>query len=364
MSYLDPIWTGNTIFEEPICFSTNADKQPIGGMLLYSPTEILRITSFDRKITYIEGIDYLLCGNTIIRLEGSSIPYLSRSIYCKPFVGIPETAWVRLPGGKEYMEVVSNVHEYQVLVTYRHSEKWKMAFPMNESHRLEHVFSRLSSQENFNLVFYGDSITAGWEASGANEQAVDMVTLEDYHVHIQHPPFMPTWAELVTAALKKAYPSCNIHKYNRAAGGSTTGWGETNADILVNPYHPDLIILAFGMNSMQDSPEQYNQQISSIINTIRSRNPECGFILVSPMIPNPEIAGFQNNKLRAHEQELFRISNELPNVAVAPVHSLFLDLQRIGKNYLELTGNIINHPNDFSVRIYAQTILSALGLDK
>ena len=118
------------------------------------------------------------------------------------------------------------------------------------------------------------------------------------------------------------------------------------------------------MNSMQDSPEQYNHQISGIINTIRSRNPECGFILVSPMIPNPEIAGFQNNKLRAHEQELFRISNELPNVAVAPVHSLFLDLQRIGKNYLELTGNIINHPNDFSVRIYAQTILSTLGLDK
>ena len=28
---------------------------------------------------------------------------------------------------------------------------------------------------------------------------------------------------------------------------------------------------------------------------------------------------------------------------------------------LELTGNCINHPNDFSIRIYAQTILSILG---
>lgn len=360
MGYLDKIWQGNVIFEEPICFSTDANGNPIGGTLLYPPKSIQRVTSYDGRTHYVAGKDYVLEGQSLHRLPGSRIPFLDRDIYCKPYTGVQETDWVRLPGGKEYMDVVDQVHQYQVLVTYEHDAIWQGEAPHSDPRRLSAVRNKLESGEKINLVFYGDSITAGWEASGANEDAVDMVTLKPYPVSIQHPPYLPAWAELVTNSLRKHYPTAHIQKYNRAAGGSTTQWGVLHAKELVCPCQPDLVILAFGMNSMQETAEIYQEKMASIIKTVRKSSPDCAFLLVSPMIPNPEIAGFQNNQLWNHEQALRDIYREDPNTDIAPVHSVFCQLQRMGKQYLELTGNCINHPNDFSVRIYAQTVLSVL----
>lgn len=363
MGYLDRIWQGNMIFEEPICFSTDANGNPIGGTLLYPPKSIQRVTSYDGRTHYVAGKDYVLEGQSLHRLPGSRIPFLARDIYCKPYTGVQETDWVRLPGGKEYMEVVDQVYRYQVLVTYEHDAVWQGEEPCANPLRLSKIRNKLESGENINLVFYGDSITAGWEASGAGENAIDMVTLKPYSVSIHHPPYLPAWAELVTDALRKQYPAAQIQKYNRAAGGSSTQWGVLHAEELVCPCEPDLVILAFGMNSMQEAPEVYQEKMASIMKTVRKSSPDCAFLLVSPMIPNPEIAGFQNNQLWNHEQALRDICREDPNTDIAPVHSIFRQLQCMGKQYLELTGNCINHPNDFSVRIYAQTVLSALLLE-
>lgn len=360
MGCLENIWQGSQVFEEPVCFSSDGNGMPIGGTLLYAPVRILRVTSWDRETVYEEGRDYLLEGRHIRRTADSRIPYLPREVYCKAYAGVRETDWVRLPGGREYMEVVDTVYRYQVLVSYVHSGSWQGEVPAGDPGKLSGFYGKLAHSPQVRLVFYGDSITAGWEASGANEDAIDMVTLEPYPVTIHHPPFLPAWAELVTDALRKKYPHTQIQKYNRAAGGSTTQWGVLHAGELVNPCKPDLVILGFGMNSMQESAQAYQEKITSILTTIRRENPECAFLLVSPMIPNPEIAGFQNNQLSSQEQALREICRNDPNVAIAPVHSVFCQLQRMGKHYLELTGNCINHPNDFSVRIYAQTVLSAL----
>ena len=79
------------------------------------------------------------------------------------------------------------------------------------------------------------------------------------------------------------------------------------------------------------------------------------------MIPNPEIRSFQHNQLPAQQDALYQIAAESEGICVAPAHSMFRELVAHKKHYLELTGNCINHPNDFSIRIYAQTILSILG---
>ena len=81
-------------------------------------------------------------------------------------------------------------------------------------------------------------------------------------------------------------------------------WGVENAKELVCPCNPDLVILGFGMNSMQEPAEIYKVAILSIIQTIRSEHPDCEFLLVSPMIPNPEIRGFQHNQLPAQQDRL------------------------------------------------------------
>ena len=138
-------------------------------------------------------------------------------------------------------------------------------------------------------------------------------------------------------------------------------WGLQHAEELVNPHKPDLLILGFGMNSMQEHADDYQDTIMSIIQIVRKKNPDCEFILVSPMIPNPDILSFQNNQLLDQQKALYKISDNIDGVCVAPVHSVFQALIAHGKNYLGLTGNCINHPNDFSVRIYAQTILEVLN---
>lgn len=45
-------------------------------------------------------------------------------MHCKPFTGVTETEWVRLPGGEAYMEIVSDIYRWQTLVTYTHRDSW------------------------------------------------------------------------------------------------------------------------------------------------------------------------------------------------------------------------------------------------
>lgn len=356
------IWEGDYIQHEPVCFAVDGKGTLVGGKLLRGSGEILDVSSWDGTIHYRQGEDYCVTPEGLELLDGSRIPVLPRSVYCKPFTGQPETAWVRLPGGNEYMEVVSDVYRYQVLVSYRCMQDWQGFRPAPQVDRLPGTMERLKQGRGLNLVFYGDSITAGWEASGADEHAIDMVDLGAYHVRIQHPPYQPVWAELVTQSLREHFPDCPIRKVNRAAGGSTTLWGLENAATLVDPCLPDLVVLAFGMNSMNDPPQLYREQIAGILEEIRRTHPDCEFLLVSPMMPNQEIAGFQNHRLAEHQQQLEALCAENKGVALAPVHSVFREMEGLGKHYLELTGNCINHPNDFSIRVYAQCILAALGL--
>lgn len=225
MGILQPIWDGTFVYREPVCFSADKDGRPTGGTLLYQPEEILSVTSFDGSVFYQPVRDYTANGRQLVRTEASRIPYLERSVYCKPFTGVPETAWVRLSGGKAYMEVVSDVYRWQTLVTYTHRDKWAGFQPKTCGESLPRSMEKLRAGGDFHLTLYGDSITAGWEASGCNERAIDMVTLGEYHVSLWHAPYQPAWAELVTNALQARYPQSNVIKTNRAAGGSTVQWG-------------------------------------------------------------------------------------------------------------------------------------------
>ena len=361
MSLHEKIWESEEIQDEIVCFSTDGEGAPIGGDLVYAPQRMRRLCSWDGKTDYEQDRDFTIAGRQILRTEGSRIPLLPRGAYCKPYLGQPEKAWLRLPGGKEYFEIFPEIYRWQCRVSYRPAERWDGFIPTDESRRLPRTMAMLSGGTDFHLVFYGDSITAGWEASGCNEYAVNLDCAE-FHLTLNRPPYQPAWAQAVTEALAKAYPHTRIHKFNRSAGAATTGWGAENAARLVGPCAPDLVVLAFGMNSLQDEPLRFQAEIKTILSRIRAEKPECEFLLVSPMTPSGEIAGLQNNQLARQEAALAALCAEEPGIALAPVNAVFREVGRRGKTHIDLTGNCINHPNDFAVRIYAQTVLSALGL--
>lgn len=361
MHWLDRIWEGNIVYEEPVCFAEEADGTITGGKLLYNDiTRIISVTSYDGA-AYEAGVDYVLEGSRIVRLPGSRIPVLPRSKYCVPYTGNPETIWRCLPGKAMYAEVVNNVYEYQPRVTYEHADAWNDVVPAAMGDKLPRTKARLAGGKPLKIVFYGDSITAGWEASGHDEMVINMQTLEEQHVTRSVPPYMPTWVELSTRALRSAYPAAEITKVNRGSGGATVGWGEKNAAQLVNPFCPDVMPLAFGMNGMRDDPAVYREKTENIIRTVRESNPDCEVVLLSPMTANREMLAFENHTVVQQEQMLREIAASLPGVAVAPVNEVFRVLEKRGKTYWELTGNCINHPNDFSIRVYAQTLLAAMG---
>ena len=53
--------------------------------------------------------------------------------------------------------------------------------------------------------------------------------------------------------------------------------------------------------------------------------------------------------------------NTLLNIAVAPVNSMCRQMLTMGKKTTDGLNNNLNHPNDFIVRLYAQTILAILS---
>ena len=127
---------------------------------------------------------------------------------------------------------------------------------------------------------------------------------------------------------------------------------------------PDLVLLAFGMNDGSGTgkgdgvrPEIFGRNIFSIMEQVREINPDTEFILVSTTLPNPETIFF--DRQAEYYAELERIANNTAGTAEANMTAVHAELLK-HKSFLDMTGNNINHPNDFLNRCYAQFVLGML----
>ena len=359
--WLAPIWKGGEVWEESVCFYEDADKAEQGGNLLYTPKKITKITNHDATVVYEEGKDYTVTERGIVRTADSRIPVLKREEYIKPYNDEPWAGWLCLAGKKEFTMILPFVFKYQSLVTYETAEEWTGLVPERMGERLAKTYEKLESGKQLHIVYYGDSITAGWEASGADEPAVDMGSLNPMKVQSDRYPNMPVWAEMVTRKLREAYPQAEITKDNLSAGGSTAKWGVDNVNTLFDRVEkPDLVFVGFGMNCMWDPTEQFMGYIEEIVTEIKKRNPECEFVFYPAMTANTEIPTYQNDGLLKYEKALTEYAKAHEGMAAAPVHSMFKDMENRGKKYFNYTGNCVNHPNDFAIRLYGQTIFEAI----
>ena len=96
-------------------------------------------------------------------------------------------------------------------------------------------------------------------------------------------------------------------------------------------------------------------QIQAMIAAVRAQRPACEFIVITPMLANP--ASIQHNLQAAYRPALLEL--EGPGVAIADLtywHAWLLT----HKAYEDMTGNNINHPNDYLARWYAQVLISLL----
>ena len=90
---------------------------------------------------------------------------------------------------------------------------------------------------------------------------------------------------------------------------------------------------------------------------MRESNPETEFILVAPMLANPEWQATPAEMFPKYRDALALLCGQ--GVALADVTALWTDVLK-RKHYHDLTGNGVNHTNDFGHRLYAQVILGLL----
>ncbi len=371
-SELAPLWQGQTVYRETVMFIGATDKAP----LLYIPTQILSITNYGGDVTYELGRDLVLNSDGTLSLTADTrIPYITEEAYYhndpSSLISIPYK-------GKDtfiYWGEGTSMTKWQIAVTYAHNSIPILSHPPCFSHRYTPFFEKLQNRRDVTVFFYGDSITVGGNCSYL----------------CKTPPYMPSWTMLLTEYVAKRYDFS--HKYvdtklprampvpgeisvsgtrgtltylNTAVGGWNSTQGieglEERVVAPISQYGCDLFVLAHGMNDKRLSPEEYIEKQRIMLDRVLAVAPGTAVLLVATMYANPASPRWCMNQ-PLFEPELLKLAEEYNErgvpCAVAPVTSLSSQLlQR--KRFCDCSGNNINHPNDFLVRLYAQTALQTL----
>ena len=339
-AYLKPFWKTDTITDETV--QVLKDGSGVSGTLLFDAKKILSVKSYSAQKQFIKDKDWSLENGKLVFRDGSSLPYLEKKTLSADQKDQQHGIAGKAVGTYVLFSEGAYFSSKQLSVTYikATAARWRGPVPSYDAAALPQTLSKLHQGLPLNIVFYGNSIEAGNNASGFEGFA----------------PYMPSWADLVIYALKKKYGSA-IRSSNESVSGKLAKWGLDSAAEKINPRHPDLVIIGFGMNdgTFNVPPETYRAEIKGIIDTVRSANKSAEFILIAPMTANPEssFAGLQPR----YKNELDKLKGKV--IVVADLTGVHQELLKV-KSYQDMTGNNINHPNDYLARWYAQFICGLL----
>jgi acyl-CoA thioesterase I len=338
---LRPFWLSTTMEGESVLFIQDTANGLPQASLLFAPTQIVSVSASSGAVTYQEGRDYVWKpGAREIRLPaGSRIVFQTPQDLRQP-AGSQRYALTHRDGNGEILfGATHEYHDRQTIVTYTHQGRWAGPAPSFAGDRLPRTVKRLAGKQSLTIALLGDSISTGCNASGWAKVA----------------PFQPPYQDLLVMHLEAAY-GAKVTLHNFAVGGTDTGWGRTNIG-KVNAVKPDLVILAFGMNDAAGRPaDQYQANIRAMIDAVRQARPEAEFILVATMLGNANWTTLRHERFPQYRDALKTLCG--PGIALADLTSVWVELLRHKQDW-DLTGNGVNHPNDFGHRVYAQ-VLSAL----
>ena len=344
-NYTAPIWKGNTMLYESFLPVASRDVR-----LLYHADEILEVRSMDQKRLFEPGRDYVLRDGGLYIPEGSAIrimPWEEYNPQEKSKEKRTDIGFACKQGGYLLFSEGPFFHELEYCVSYRHSDVWTGDIPHADPAKLPLTKARLREGKPFTFGFLGDSI-----ATGANSSAL-----------IGCEPFAPIWPEMVCERLHEVCGS-EIHYVNKSVGGMSSDWGVKVARESFENDVPDVAMIAFGMNDATGRVDRYEfrDNTRKIAETIRELNPSCELLLVSTSLPN-QLAPLFASDHDTHELLLAKLCGEYGDAAdlipMTQLHRVLLSR----KNFWDMTGNNINHPNDFLARAYAQAILAVLGVE-
>lgn len=334
--YMQPFWNAFTITDETVMVIRDGEIN--SATLFYQAAEILSVRSTDHSIKYANGKDWILRNGKLIVLPNSKIPYLNKAdlVFKDKKEGFSMTGKI----DSTYVLFKEGLYfqSQQIFVSYKRKrgDKWLGVVPFFQDDVLPSTHAKLKIKQPLKICFLGNSIEVGYNSSGLMNGA----------------PYMPSWPELVTWKLQNFFQSKIIYS-NPSVAGKMASWGAEKAGEIAAVQKPDLLVIGFGMNdgASRVTPGEYLKNIKKIINSTLQINPETEFILISPMLANPN--AIQDGLQGSYVQELNKLSSK--NIAIVDmtsVHKILL----AKKSYQDMTGNNVNHPNDYLSRWYAQMI--------
>lgn len=336
---LDSLFEGKIEYHESIMPLANEDGTIDPIPLMYKAEKIISVQNATLTKSFEEGKDYILEDGKLVIPEGSSIELVDYDYYYPKEV-IENHTFICSKGGYIRLFYAPDAHNRQYVVTYIHEDEYAGPVPANKGDSLPKFWEKLKNGEEITMVWYGDSITVGGDTSGMYNVA----------------PNVPVYPKLVDEALKKLYPKAKINYINTSVGGMTLPWGIENVEESVNAHSPDLVVLAWGMNTAGQNVTQYKSSMKILRKLIKDKNPDCEFVIVAPMLPNYEatpFVGAQSEYYKAIKQ-LEEEGTVMANMTEIHEHLL------TKKRFCDMTGNNINHCNDYLARWYAQTVLQTI----
>lgn len=351
-----PFWERNVMYNESACFIE--ENGVISAKLLCTPESIISVRDWSLKNQYVEGRDYIWDEGTktLIRLEGSSIPYFTpgqlageneQGEKVPQFNGNYETDFDE-QGRSRFGNALYCIGEFlysrQFNVTYTYNpEEFAGPVAEYEGDKLPKTMEKLNNGEELNVVFYGDSIPYGCDASSLYNRE----------------PNQSTYPQLFRTALNKIFGS-RIRMRNTAVGGMTSAWGLENIQSEVIKYKPDLAVILFGGNDDGIGGAKATcQNMRAMIESIRRELPDCEIIIMGTIVGN-EAGGFNTPTLKPLLTDGFKeIAEDFENVVSIDIYNLHSYMLE-SKNYVDLSGNNVNHPNDYMIRVHAMQLLATL----
>lgn len=280
---------------------------------------------YDSGESFAEGTDFVVDyeHGTIRRTETSRIPdYTSY-----PLFGLKDFDHSKF---KDF----SNT-KWFVWVDYRtrHGAPW--AEPNHQFKSMSRVRRKLEAGGPFKILSYGDSITAGGDASRPDLR------------------FQRRYAEY----LQRKFPRAQISVEDVSIPGYTSQQGFEWFDRKVGPVSkPDLVLVGFGMNDHNrvevggNEPAKFTTNLVAIARRIQAEK-GADVILFSTFPPN------ENWKFGSHRMAQYA---EATRAAAQDADCAYVDVFSVWKKILtrkdqsSLLANNINHPNDFGHWLYEQ----------
>ncbi len=340
---LEPFWRSETMHGESVLFYRQTTMDQARAQLLFPPLKILAVTNSSGDVVYEEGRDYLWepASRTITLPPDSRIVSRTDEELRRPAKSQKYELTHRDGNGEIYFGASLEYHQMQTCFTYTHAPNlWKGPVPKFAKEQLAKTIAKLRDKKPVKMLLLGDSISAGCNASGWADGA----------------PYQPPFSKLVERHLAESYKT-DVSVQNLSVGGKDTSWAVTVTDDIVAA-EPDLVMLAFGMNdSAGRSKADYKKYLFEVISKVREKRPETEFILISSMLGNKDWIRLKQDLFPEYRNALSELTG--PGVALADLTGVWTEFFKI-KADRDLTGNGVNHPNDFGHRVYAQAIAALL----